>query len=281
VAAVVAVGGALAPLAIHQRGLEHTTFIAGISLRSRVIGVPKKLVTGELGTPTPLIGPLVGLITVAAIAYALYRWRTRAAALLALAAATFAIPLALALAGTDYLLDRNVIALYVPLVLLIAAGLGAAGRIGLVGAIAICAVALTVNLQVASDAKLQRDDWRGAAKALGPAGAAPRAIVVSPDFEKRSLRLYAGSLPPMPAQGATVREVDVIGRARPPSFPDPPPPGTPGVFSIAGRARTASYELIRYRAPVAVPVTPGALAASRLGHMPAAILIQLPERTHK
>ena len=65
------VGAALAPLALHQRAQGHTSFIADLSLRTRVTDLPKKLVTGELGTPTPLIGPIAGLIAAAAIAYAL------------------------------------------------------------------------------------------------------------------------------------------------------------------------------------------------------------------
>ncbi len=261
VAAVAATGAALAPLAIHQRDLGHTSFIADLSLRTRVTDLPKKLVTGELGTPTPLIGPLAGLIAVAAIAYAL---RERSARLLfALAAAAALLPLVLAIAGADYLLPRNLIAVYVPVVLVVAAGLAAAGRIGFAAAGAICAVALVVNIEVASDAKLQRDDWRGAAKALG-AATESRAVIVSPDYAKRPLRLYAGSLPPLPA-GTTVREVDVIVNDRPPAAT---PPALPG-FQLDGTVRTPSYLLARYRSPSPAPVP-----AVPVGRKPAAVLIQ-------
>jgi 4-amino-4-deoxy-L-arabinose transferase-like glycosyltransferase len=260
------VAAALAPLAIHQRDLGHTAFIADLGLGRRIADLPKKLVTGELGTPTPLIGPLAGLIAAAAILYALRAAhdRGRVLLLLGLVAAAAAVPLVLALLGSDYLLPRNLIALYVPLVIAVAAGLRAAGRLGLVGTAAICAVALAVNVEVASDAKLQRDDWRGAARALGPA-TEPRAVIVSPDYAKKPLRLYAGSLPPLPP-GASLREVDVIVNARPPAPPAPPPPG----FELAGTVTTPSYVLARYRSPAPIAVDPAQFPTPK----PAAALIQ-------
>jgi uncharacterized membrane protein len=255
IGAVTAVALALIPLAVYQRDLGHTSFIAGLSLGSRVTALPKKLVTGELGTPTPLIGPLAGLIAVAAIAYAVYRWRTPAAALLGVAVAAGLVPLLMALLGADYLLPRNAIALYVPLVLVVAAGLGAAGRLGIAGAVAVCAVALTVNVEVASDAKLQRDDWRGAARALGSA-TEPRAVVVTPDYQSKPLRLYAGDIAPLPPQGADVREVVEVANGRPPKEP-PAPAG----FREVARTLTPSYVLVSYQAPAAVHLAaqPGTL----------------------
>ena len=240
--AVTAVGVALIPLALHQRDLGHTSFIADLSFRSRVGDLPKKLVTGELGTPTPLIGPLAGAIAVAAIAYAL--WRRRSARILvAIAVAAGLLPLALAAFGADYVLPRNLIAVYVPVILVVAAGL--AGRLGLLGATVICAVALAVNVEVASNVKLQRDDWRGAAKALGPAPET-RVVVVTPSYAKKPLRLYAGSLPPLPPQGADVREVVAIVNGRPPKDPAPPA----GFDQVVARVRTPSYVLVRFRSPV-------------------------------
>jgi hypothetical protein len=241
VGAVGAVGAALVPLAVHQRDLGHTSFIADLSLRIRLTDLPKKLVTGELGTPTPLIGPLAGLIAVAAIVYALRARPGRV--LVAMAAAAALLPLLLAAVGADYLLPRNLIAVYVPVVLVAAAGL--AGRIGLVGAGVICSVALVVNIEVMSDVKLQRDDWRGAAKALGRA-TETRVVIVTPEFAKKPLRLYAGSLPPVPPSGVDVREVDVIVNGRPPKDPAPP-----AGFTEVSRARTPSYVVVRYQAPTA------------------------------
>ena len=242
-AAPAAAAIALVPLAVHQRDLGHTSFIAALSFRIRVTDLPKKLVTGELGTPTPLIGPVAGLIAVAAIGYAVVRFRRSALPLIGIAAFAALVPLVLALAGADYVLARNMIAVYVPLILVAAAGL--TGRVGLAGAVVICAVALVVNVEVATDVKLQRDDWRSAAKALGPAPET-RVVIVTPPYAKKPLRLYAGSLPPVPPQGIDVREVVAIMYGRPPKDPAPPP----GFPQIVGRARTPSYSLVRFRSPV-------------------------------
>lgn len=237
-AGVTAVGIALAPLALHQRDLGHTSFIADLSLETRLVDLPKKLVTGELGTPTPLIGPIAGLIAFAALLYAL---RERPARVLtAIAAAAALIPIVATFAGADYLLPRNLIAVYVPIVLAVAIGLR--GRLGIAGAAIICAVALTVNLEVASDAKLQRDDWRGAARALGTP-TETRVVIVTPDYAKKPLRLYAGPMPPAPI-AVRVREVVIIDNARPPKDPAPPPG-----FTEVSRVRTPSYVLVRYRSP--------------------------------
>ena len=237
---VTVVGIALAPLALHQRDLGHTSFIANLSLTTRLTDLPKKLVTGELGTPTPLIGPLAGLIAFAALLYAL---RDKPARILtAIAAAAALIPVIATFAGADYLLPRNLIAVYVPVILAVAIGLK--GRLGVAGATIICAVALTVNLEVASDAKLQRDDWRGAAKALGMP-TEPRVVIVTPDYAKKPLRLYART-PLLDAPiGPVVREVVIIDNGRPPKDPA----GPPG-FTEVSRVRTPSYVLVRYRSPV-------------------------------
>jgi mannosyltransferase len=261
VGAPMAVALALIPLAVHQRDLGHTSFIADLSLRSRVTDLPKKLVTGELGTPTPLIGPLAGLIALAAIAFAIYRFRGPAAALVCVAVAAALVPLVLALLGADYLLPRNAIALYVPLILVVAAGLGARGRLGIAGAAVICAVALVVNAEVATDVKLQRDDWRGAATKLAPA----QAVLVTPDYEAKPLRLYARGLEPIPPQGADVTQVATITNGRPPK----PPPAPPG-FTETGRTTTASYVLTHYTAaaPQHIPAAPGALIQSQKGTNP-------------
>jgi hypothetical protein len=93
--------------------------------------------------------------------------------------------------------------------------------------------------------KLQRDDWRGAARALGPAPET-RVVVVDPPYDKKPLRLYAGSLPPLPVQGADVREVVAIQYGRPPRDPAPPA----GFPQVVQRVRTPSYVLVRFRSPV-------------------------------
>ena len=263
----------LAPLALAQRsnGVE---FIEDLELRSRVVDVPKKLVTGELGTPTPLIGPLAGLLVAAAIAYALSRGgelRRTELVLLGMAAVTALIPLLLTGIGLDYLLPRNVISLYVPLVVAAAAGFAAAGKAGIAAVAAVCVTAVVVNVEVAHDDALQRTDWRRVAAVLDEGNGAPRAVVVSPLWNDTALRHYAGPLPELPAQGIVVREVVLVGEGQPPRFESPPAP--PG-FRQAERLVTPSFELIRYASDTPRTVNPQMLAASRLGPKPPAFLIE-------
>jgi mannosyltransferase len=260
-------GAALIPLALHQRATQNTSFIAQLSLERRIVDLPKKLVTGELGTFTPLIGPLAGAVALAAIAYALAKERRPTLGLLWLVAIGAGVPIVAALAGADYLLPRNMIGVYVPLILAVAAGLAAARpALGLAGAAIVCAVAIAVNVQVTRDDRLQRTDWRDAAHELGPTRAA---IVVTPTWDAKPLRLYAGELPTLPPNGAPATQLVAIGEGQPPHFATPPPP--PG-FRLAQYRRTASYLLIRYVSARPRAVTPATLVAVKLGSKPPALL---------
>jgi mannosyltransferase len=261
-------GAALIPLALHQRASQTTAFIAQLGLRRRVEDLPKKLVTGELGTFTPLIGPLAGALAAAAILYALLRARRTTLGLIWLVAFGAGVPLLFALAGSDYLLPRNLIAVYVPLVIAVAAGTGLAGRAGIAAAAVICAVALVVDIQVTRDARLQRTDWRDAARSLGPGD---QAIVITPAWDQKPLRLYARGIGLLPAAGAPVTQVVSLAEGQPPRFPDPPPP--PG-FRVAERRVTASYELIRYVSDHPLPVSGATLTASKLGPKPPLFLLR-------
>src|SRR5439155_24600068 len=95
--------------------------------------------------------------------------------------AAIAAPFALALIGPDYLIARNVLPAWLPLAVAVAAGLTVPGgsRAGPAAAALACAVGLVGVIATAADERYQRDDWRDAAKALGPVSR-PRAIVVTP-----------------------------------------------------------------------------------------------------
>jgi mannosyltransferase len=261
-------GVALMPLALHQRASQTTAFIATLGLERRVEDLPKKLVTGELGTFTPAIGPLAGAVAAAAVLYALFRARRTTLGLLWLVVFGAGLPLLFALLGADYLLPRNVIAAYVPVVLAVAAGLGFAGRAGLAGLAVIATVAIVVNVQVTRDDRLQRTDWRDVAARLGPR---PQAVVVTPAWDEKPLRLYAKDLEPLPEPGMPLREVIAVAEGQPPRFSLPPPP--PG-FHVAERRITASYELIRYVSPVPQTVTAASLTPAKLGPKPPFFLLR-------
>jgi hypothetical protein len=142
---------------------------------------------------------------------------------------------------------------------------------------AACALALVAVVGVAVDPALQRDDWRGAARALGTAEG-ERVIVGAPG-SLVPLRYYLPGLRPLGATPATAVEVDYVGlamhlggsRSTPPRPRGNPLPG-PG-FVVAKRLETATFTVVRMRAPAPQPVAPGALATGLDGR-PAVALTQ-------
>ena len=89
------------------------------------------------------------------------------------------MPVAAALAGTDYVNGRNLIVALVPLLIVVAAGLGArrAGIVGLAATAAIVAVSFSVLDAAGEDRAAQRPGFRQVASVIGPAHG-PRAILL-------------------------------------------------------------------------------------------------------
>ena len=171
------------------------------------------------------------------------------------------LPLLVALAGKDYFFHRNLLAAWTPLALVAASGL-AARRAGIAVAAAICALGVACTVLFATDPSLQRQNWRGVARALGPP--APRAVVIGPGYDF-TLELYATRLRPFP-ESAALREVDavVVGGER--------SPRAPAGFHPAGSRDFEGLRLLRFRAARAV-VVPRAALGRRLDPAWAPILL--------
>ena len=280
VAGIAADGLALSPLALHQRANERAAFIAEDPLLTRLLQVPKQYLVGFDAPAERLLSVAAGLLVLIALWLVARRAEgaARRGAFLAAALATTAValPLLLALAGSDYFLTRNVLAALLPAVAAVAAGFAAA-RAGGVAAALLCALSIGIVVAVASDRMLQREDWRGAVEALGPA-TGPRAIV-TPANGAAAVRIYAPGARPLPATGAAVSEVGVIAVARrsPGRRPRPPRPGAvaaPPGFAEAGRRLDEVFTVVRFRAPAPAPLDAAALLATRLDPGPGAVLLQ-------
>jgi len=288
--AVAASGAALIPLALRQRSNSGAAFIEESSLGSRAAQAAKQFVVG-FDAPAELVATLAGLALVGAgIALLAFRAdpaeRRGARVALAIGVIAIALPLALAIAGVDYFLTRNLIAAALPLAVALAAGLGArrAGRAGLGAAVALSALSLGIVVAVAAEPSFQRDDWRGAAQALGTPSE-QRAIVVMPASGRVPLELYLPRARPMPAAGLALGEVDFIGlaggktgavaaSARPSSWG---PPSLPG-FRLVERRDAEAYTTVRLRSTTPAFVWPPGLEAAwfGVGRPRAAVLLEPP-----
>jgi 4-amino-4-deoxy-L-arabinose transferase-like glycosyltransferase len=218
VAGVVVVGAALLPLAVVQASGNRARFISATSLRSRDVAVLKQFL---IGYATPHATILTVLAALAALGLAL-SLRRRDVHLLALAAIAFVLPIALALAGADYVITRNLITAMVPLVVL-AALAAARTRAGPPLVALLCVVGGLAFVGVELTPADQRDDWRGVASAIGPALLGPRVVVVDPSDGVPALRLYLplSRVTPSANPYLTIREIDVIDVARNPPLPSP------------------------------------------------------------
>jgi mannosyltransferase len=215
-------GLALVPLALSQNSTGHDAWIAHSPLGLRLGQILPQFV---LGTGSPLRKPLkfagfalalCGLVLVAVRADRDERDGALVAGFLAIGG--FALSLAFIAAGSDALITRNIIGLWLPVAIVIATGLASvrAQTLGLAAAAGLCAIGLIAAIGVQSDYKLQRPDWRPVASALGPAPATGRLILIQHYRTLLPLSLYLPDLKFMRTPAASgVSEIDVISITSP------------------------------------------------------------------
>jgi len=256
VGAVGLAGAALLPLALSQEAAGFAGFIAEGSLARRAALAAKELALGFDSVVEPVTAGAVVLLFAVGAVLALARpdadERVRRGVRLAagLGLFTVAVPVALALAGTDYVLTRNLIIAWGPLALVAATGLTGrpAGTAGRVATAAVVALALVTTVGVAVEPAWQREDWREAAQRIGPP--AERAILVSEPVQARPLSLYRPRA--RPADVAPHRLADVVVLARRgrdlddyvPTAPSPQAIAALGL-RVADTGREPTYEHLR------------------------------------
>jgi hypothetical protein len=279
---VAAVGVALIPLAAHERSRIGTGYIEGLSLRRRALGVPEDFLVGLVvkfdATWEQLLEAFALAVAAVGVGLAAATRRHAVAVIGALAVAAAGVPFLLAVAGTDYLNTRNVIAGCLPALLLVAAGFAEAPAwVAGAGVAALCAVGVASTVVVAADATYHRSDFRGSAEALGPLRGA-RVVVVPGLAGEIAMGRYLPGLVRVPAGGVAVAEVDFASPrssklggaavARPRVPPVLPPP-----FRLAGRRYAETYTVLRYRAPRPVVVKPDVLARAAAPVVGAALVL--------
>jgi 4-amino-4-deoxy-L-arabinose transferase-like glycosyltransferase len=273
-AALVAVEGALAPLAISDTS-HPIGWITAFPLATRIEQVPvafglgtlyqSSLVNYGLLGAAVLAGALIALLVIGASSAEL-----RGAGVAAgVCAFVLLVPLLLALLGHDYYIARALIPAWIPLAVLVGAACAAPrARVAGAGLAAVLLVAFVLaSIRISDHPQYQRPDWRGVAEALGPA-TRPRAILVYPgSLGAGPLSLFLRGVPwagndAAPPSGApvTVSELDVVGNAGEAPVP------TPAGIRLVSRRAVDGYLVLRYAvtapwrlAPAAIPRRAGVL----------------------
>ena len=254
VGGVVAVGLGLLPLISAQINPTHIGWIDHSPLSTRLLETGGSFLTGETGhviaqPPRERYALIPALLIGIALLLAALRGsiRERRGAVLGLTIGMGVVLLAaaIALAGKDYIVERNLLPALIPLTAAVAIGFAASGarRAGLVLATVLCAYWLAFDIHVTRTLNLQRPDFRDVAERLGePTG--PRAIVTW-TLAADGVQFYLGHVSRRKYRGKVpIREVDVISKAvvvgRPPNLPP--------AFHPVERLRLERLTLTRYAA---------------------------------
>lgn len=240
--AVVAVTGiALVPL-LHDQvsGLGGTrSWISLLPLGPRVLQVPAAFVTGFGAPARPALIALSGAVVGLALATLARTGNGRGiAALVSAGAVTMAL---LAAAGYDEVIARNLIVLWLPLAVLVAAGLDAlpSPLTAITTATLACSGVLAI-VGVDLDRAYQRPDWRPIARALAADGlAGERAVLIVGGCQALPLVLYDPNLT-LAAGTLRVRQIDVVTVG---------PPRTWHSVCVAARPAIPRLPMFRRAAP--------------------------------
>jgi hypothetical protein len=251
----------------------------------RLVAIPKNFLVG-FSVPAELSLTLAaGALAAVALTLA---WRRgegaeRRLAALAGAIAASAVVLALGLAafGSDYVTSRNLVIALVPATLVLGAGFAASRRAGPIALVALCAVMVTAVVGVATEARYQRRDWRGAAEALGPPRV-DRVLVFSPGFANVGpFDVYFGGSRLVLTPFVRVREIAVVALADYGGFgpgPDRPPAGpvprAPAGFRLVRSVSTPTYRIVLFSAPRPVLINSLPVRRTAFPHTNYAIVFQ-------
>ncbi|MDQ3644048.1 MAG: glycosyltransferase family 39 protein [Actinomycetota bacterium] len=285
VLAVGAAAAALVPLVLAGRegGLAELPEESGI-LR-RLLVLPAEFLAGPQPPLQVLTPAVAGLIALLAVALLIRRadGEERTAAVLAggIGVASILLAAAFSLSGSDLVLTRYLSEVWIPAAAVASVGFATAGarRWGRLAAGTLCALFAAVVVATAWEPKFDREDWRGAAHAIG-SPSTRRAIVTTPGRGPATFAYYRPQARAMTPAGGEVGEivyvafpssVQGIGRK-----PDPPPAeavaAAPAGFSIVERERHEFFTLARLRSARPTRVTIEGLAAAVPGSVPAVFL---------
>jgi mannosyltransferase len=270
--AVVVCGAALLPLAAVQTTHNRFAWIGHIPLSRRSGDALRRLLVasepsswwGATGVDyLPFLWiPALALVLIAAVllvARGEPGERRAGAIVFVVGLAGFAASVAVAYAADrvtghrgDTFLDRNVLALWLPLNLFVALGLTVkrVGSYGLAIAAAVCLVSSAVTVLIAAEPSLQRDDWRSAARTLGDDR---EVVIVYPAYQAAALLEQRRALVDLPERGAAIDRIVLLL----PGFDELPKSfRAPSGFAAEGVQQVQNFTVFGFRSDRARRVRP-------------------------
>ncbi len=277
IGAVVAVQVAMTPLAFFDSG-HGAGWIAASSPRIDRLGeVPLELGLSTLYRDYARMQGLIGgavflLVIVLLLAIGGDRRTRRGAGIAAtIGLGGMLLPLLLGFVGPDYFLSRNLMPMWLPVIVLVAAVcvLPRARLTGAVFAVSLLAIFAATTIDVQTTPALQRPDFRLLAQAIG-GSPVPRAVLAPSGLSSDPLKIYLPHVAwvEQPTASRTIDEIVVIGaRRREPVLPwharsrtlpdglpvpvrfgvaaprEEAPPGS----TLVGRARVEDWTIARFR----------------------------------
>jgi mannosyltransferase len=282
--AVAAAGLALLPLANSQTNPTHIGWIENSPLPERLWETAVSFLVGETGhviaeAPRDRYALVPIILVAAALALVALRAgkreRRSAGIGLGLGLGVVGLTAIAALAGKDYVVERNLLPALVPLLAAVAIGFAAtrARRIGLLLAVALCAYWLAFAIHVTRTPNLQRPDFRTVTNELGPPDHGRRAIVtwklaadpVRYYLHDQAVRMYGGE--------ERIGEIAVLRKPLATG-----PVSLPPSFHQVGRVRADRLTLITYVSKHPVPIQFHILRDLPTGFGDIAVLIDGPKR---
>ncbi|HEX8122955.1 MAG TPA: glycosyltransferase family 39 protein [Solirubrobacteraceae bacterium] len=256
--------GALAPLVLYQREHGGADWIGMLDLSDRLRTAAAFAVSGQI-VPSPFrdewwfSGLVLALLAVAAVV-ALRRTagpaRTRTVALLVVGLGGLALPLAAAAVGSDFVLDRNLLPLWLPLVAVVAVALATVRPpVALAVAVALAGWFAYIDVRDVSEEGLQREDWREMSSMIG-LPLEDRIIEMDPWWQLDPLRLHQPIMfdygtPKRVRQVITFTYEGLVPYGEPRSTKAPGPP-----FREVRRLNKQHWRIVFYESPRPVRIEP-------------------------
>jgi mannosyltransferase len=271
VGSVAAVGVALIPYALPKRNFQD--WILSFRFEDRISELPQTFVVGVTDPPVLVFFAALGVVALGVVSLVV-RGDGVEKRHAALAASFGVIPLLIAglaaLAGADLMTFRNLLVVWVPFAVAISIAFTSirARALGAVLATALCILQVGLIIEMKSDERLQRINWRAASELIGP----PRdRVILAPDpFGHLALFRYLSDQEGRAWDVAgTPRTTEVvlltyqppergsncyIGNPCSMPSPDEPPRQPPPGFHLVERLSGGLFRLTRYRAPAKRPV---------------------------